>query len=207
MANGRTSRDRRAEILDIAGPLFLENGYQGTSMSQIAAAVGGSKGTLYAYFGNKESLFEAYMQMRVRSKAADVFEFPANTDDVSGVLTRLGHKFLELVTEESSRELLRLLYHEAPRFPEIGRIFYETCLLRGRAQLTAYLIQASDAGALRVPQPELAAEQFLTLCQAKLVMPVMLCVTQGIGPDETEAVIKAAVAMFLAAYGAPQSRA
>jgi len=207
MMNERTARDRRAEILDIAGPLFLEYGYQGTSMSQIAAAVGGSKGTLYAYFDNKESLFEAYMQMSVRQKSADVFEFPANLDDIPGALTRLGHKFLELVTEESSREMLRLLYHEAPRFPEIGRIFYETCLLRGRSQLTAFLIRANDAGALHAPDPELAAEQFLTLCQAKLVMPVMLCVTPNIGPDEAEAVIKAAVTMFLAAYGAPQSKA
>ena len=202
MAHELAPRDRRSEILAIAGQLFLENGYQGTSMSQIAAAVGGSKGTLYAYFDCKEKLFEAYMQMRVRLESVVVFEFPRTTENLPGVLTRLGFKFLEMITGEDSRALLRLLYHEAPRFPEIGRIFYNTCLLSGREQLTAYLMQAHAKGVLHVPNPALAAEQFLSLCQAQLLMEVMLCVQREIPAAEAEAVIQAAVSTFLVAYTA-----
>ena len=51
----------------------MEHGYQGTSMSRIAAAVGGSKGTLYSYFQNKEELFAAYMEARVHLRGAAVF--------------------------------------------------------------------------------------------------------------------------------------
>jgi hypothetical protein len=105
-----------------------------------------------------------------------------------------------LVTEESSVALLRVLYHEAPRFPEIGRIFYETCILRGGAQLSAYLAMAHESGGLRVPDPPLAAEQFLNLCHAKLVMPLMLCVIATITPVEAAEIVDSAVSVFLAAH-------
>jgi AcrR family transcriptional regulator len=202
MVHKHTTRDRRTEIQEIAGPLFLKNGYEGTSMSQIASAVGGSKATLYTYFDSKEKLFEAYMEMRVHQEAADVFEFPETTDTMRRVLTRFGLKFLDMTTGEESRTLLRLLYHEAPRFPEIGRIFYDLCLSSGRKRLTEYLIRAEAEGMLRVPDPVLAAEQFLTLCQAKIVMELMLCVQREISPNEAEEIVKAAVSTFLAAYAA-----
>lgn len=202
MANERLARDRRLEILDIAGALFLKNGYQGISMSQIAAAVGGSKGTLYAYFDCKEKLFEAFLQTRVRQEGANVFVFPQTADNLPDVLTRFGLKFLEMITGEDSRALLRLLYNEVPRFPQIGRIFYDTCLMSGRKQLTTYLTEADSEGVLRIPDPVLAAEQFLSLCQAKLFMAVMLCVQREIPASEAEAVIRAAVSTFMAAYAA-----
>jgi AcrR family transcriptional regulator len=202
MVRKHTTRDRRLEIQKIAGPLFLKDGYEGTSMSQIASAVGGSKATLYSYFSSKEKLFEAYMEMRVHQEAADVFEFPETADTMRSALTRFGLKFLEMTAGEDSRTLMRLLYHEAPRFPEIGRIFYDLCLSSGRKRLTEYLIRAAAEGMLRVPDPVLAAEQFISLCQAKIVMELMLCVQQEISPNEAEEIVKAAVSTFLAAYAA-----
>ncbi len=41
---------RRETILDVAAQWFLEHGYDGTTMSAIATALGGSKGTLWNYF-------------------------------------------------------------------------------------------------------------------------------------------------------------
>lgn len=200
MGQGRRPRDRRAEILEIAGPLFLENGYQGTSMSQIAAAVGGSKGTLYSYFKNKEELFAAYLEQGVRTRGLVVFTFPEHTDNLAEVLTILGRRYLELITEAPAVAMLRILYHESPHFPEIGRIFYETCILRTRQQLADYLFRANARGVLDIRDPSFAAEQFLTLCQADLLIPVMLCVKPEIRPEEVGKVVAAAVSMFLAAY-------
>ena len=53
---------RRQAILDIARESFVTDGFAATSMSAIAAKLGGSKGTLYNYFRSKEELFEAIMQ-------------------------------------------------------------------------------------------------------------------------------------------------
>ena len=51
--------ERRRAIVAIARDHFFEHGYAGTSMSAIAAALGGSKGTLWSYFRSKEELFAA----------------------------------------------------------------------------------------------------------------------------------------------------
>ena len=52
----RSARKRRA-IVEAATTLFLENGYRGTSMDQIAAVARVSKQTVYKHFSDKEALF------------------------------------------------------------------------------------------------------------------------------------------------------
>ncbi|MDR3045663.1 MAG: TetR/AcrR family transcriptional regulator [Desulfovibrio sp.] len=200
MAQGHPSRDRRSRILEIAGGLFLEHGYQGTSMSQIAAAVGGSKGTLYAYFSSKESLFEAYLHDRTQAEAW-VFKLPDHAKDPESVLTILGKRFLKLIVDETSIALLRLFYHESPRLPEIGRIFYETCILKFKGQFEAYLATAHSSGLLDIPCTSTAADHFFALCESPFHMPLMLCIRQGITDDEAEIAIQNAVTVFIKAYG------
>src|SRR5262245_3793367 len=50
---------RRQAMLQAAGELFLEHGFEGTSVSDVVKRSGGSLATLYAWFGSKEGLFEA----------------------------------------------------------------------------------------------------------------------------------------------------
>src|SRR6266550_287247 len=62
---------KRAEIVAIAQNLFFREGYAGTSMSQLAAALGGSKTTLYNYFQAKEDLLLAVVEDVVEPKPDD----------------------------------------------------------------------------------------------------------------------------------------
>src|SRR4026208_346391 len=55
-------RDRRGAIIGVARRSFLNNGYAATTMSSIAAELGGSKGTLWSYFPGKEELFAAVLR-------------------------------------------------------------------------------------------------------------------------------------------------
>lgn len=199
MARGRPPRDRRKEILDIAGTLFLENGFQGTSMSRIAAALGGSKGTLYAYFNSKEELFEAYLHDLVQTEAASLV-LPDHSEDMVSVLTAYGRRYLELFVSEASVALMRILYHEVARFPEIGRSFYEACIQSGRTPLANYLGRANGAGVLDVPDPEMAADQFYSLCEAPIVMPIMLGMREEADAEAINKAVDAAVAVFFRAY-------
>src|SRR5882757_6223376 len=63
-ASPRRRDERRDHILDVARDAFLSTGYADTSMSAIAARLGGSKGTLYNYFKSKDELFNAYVERR-----------------------------------------------------------------------------------------------------------------------------------------------
>jgi AcrR family transcriptional regulator len=69
---------QRGVLLDRAFDLFADQGYAATSMRQLAAGLEVSTGTLYHYFGNKESIFEHMIQ---RLSARDVL---AATGDISG---------------------------------------------------------------------------------------------------------------------------
>lgn len=64
----RAARER--EILEAAAEIFGERGYQGTSMDDIAAAVGVSKPLVYQYYGSKDRLFLACLS-RLRSQLLD----------------------------------------------------------------------------------------------------------------------------------------
>lgn len=54
----RKANLRRAALIDAAGKLFVEKGYEATTMDEIAAAAGFAKGTLYHYFANKADLLQ-----------------------------------------------------------------------------------------------------------------------------------------------------
>ena len=67
------SEERRRAIIEVARQVFTELGFETTSMSQIAARVGGSKATLYNYFSSKDELFAAVIEEFGRQKIADAF--------------------------------------------------------------------------------------------------------------------------------------
>ena len=52
---------RKNEILDAAGILFTEKGYDNTSVTDIMNAVGIAKGTLYHHYKSKEDILNALM--------------------------------------------------------------------------------------------------------------------------------------------------
>lgn len=56
-----TGQERRSEILDIAASLFARNGFHGTSMDDLGAAVGLSGPALYRYFAGKEAILSAML--------------------------------------------------------------------------------------------------------------------------------------------------
>src|SRR3979490_1922637 len=93
-AGGRveTAGQRRERIVRLAAPLFLKKGYDNVSIDEIIGVVGGSKATIYAWFGGKEGLFEAV----VRQKCQDVTVAIAvdTKGSLQAQLTQIGHSFL-----------------------------------------------------------------------------------------------------------------
>jgi AcrR family transcriptional regulator len=72
---------RRPLVLDAAFGLFLERGYEGTSMDAVAAAAGVTKPVVYACYASKEELFEALLQ-REEARVLDTVQgsLPADVD-------------------------------------------------------------------------------------------------------------------------------
>jgi AcrR family transcriptional regulator len=198
----RLDRDARREaILDVASDVFLEEGYANATMSTIAARVGGSKGTLYNYFKNKEELFAAYVVRHCAWQRDAMFEIESELGDIREALIKTGRIYLSIVLSDFSMANFRVIVAEAQRTPEIGLAFYEAGPRSGSKRLGAVLQKAIDGGQLKLDDPVHAARQFIGLCQNHLLKARLCNAMAEPTPEEIDREVLPAVNMFLAAYG------
>lgn len=189
---------RRAAIVDAAREVFLKNGYGATTMSAIAARVGGSKTTLWAYFPDKSALFAAVVDELVE-RFGQALDMPLDPQlALQEALSLFGQGLMGIVTQPEIVALHRLVVGEAGRFPELGTLFYERGPRRGKATLAAYLAAKMQQGALRCGDPEQAARQFVALCQANSQQQRLLNLPGA--HTDVAGDVAAAVAAFLPAW-------
>src|SRR5271170_275394 len=191
---------KRRQIVDGARAIFLAQGFDAASMSDIARAAGVSKGTLYVYFENKEQLFEAIVHEECLVHAEGAFDFDHGNHDVEAVLTRLGSAYLGFLCTAEKASALRTVAAIADRMPEIGRVFYETGPAVGIAKLAAYLRAQTQAGVLAIDDDEVAAAQFLESCKSTLFMPVLFNFGEAPQVDSIKYVVAIAARTFMRAY-------
>jgi AcrR family transcriptional regulator len=72
---GNEDNSKRRQILDGARKVFMNLGFDGASMNEIARSAGVSKGTLYVYFADKCRLFEAIVEAEALEQGQVVFNF------------------------------------------------------------------------------------------------------------------------------------
>jgi AcrR family transcriptional regulator len=196
--------ERRDSIIKVAREAFAEDGYAGTSMSSIAARLGGSKGTLYCYFKSKEELFIAVVEKKCEKilamlNAAEI----ESGGDLRATLKNFGEHFLELILSDESIATFRLATAECARFPEIGRAIYNSGVRQNLHRMTEFLTHAKELGQLRSDADvTVAAEQFLDLCTAGIHRRRLWNVTPAPTPKEIRSNITHAVSTFMRAFGA-----
>lgn len=198
---GRAARKRRV-ILDAATGLFLERGYAGTSMDEVAAAASASKQTLYKHFHDKERLFEAVvLRTAERSDRFVATVVPAlqDADDAAAALEALARTYVATVMDPRVVQLRRLLIAEAARFPDLARTYYEQVPRRVLQALADGLEGLNDRGALRLAHAPTAATHLAFLIVGLPLDQAMFCVEAG--PEQAEALAMAGVRAFLQAYG------
>jgi AcrR family transcriptional regulator len=182
------------QIMDGARTVFLSAGFDGASMNDIARAAGVSKGTLYAYFTSKDELFEAIIRAEYAQSAERLCTFKREGD--------FGVRLILRMSEPSHMSLARVVIAAVEKFPNIGRTFFESGPLFGATRLANELSALEAAGALKIPDPERAAWQFVDLCQSYVYKRLLFGVVESLSPEEIEASVKAGVEVFFRAYGA-----
>jgi AcrR family transcriptional regulator len=188
---GRTRPDERREhILAVAAEAFALEGYGTTSMSSIAARLGGSKATLYKYFTSKEELFEAVMQRRCAAIVAPFRDLADAEGDPVALLMAFGTLFLQQLCLPDAIETYRTVHGEAMRFPEIAEAFFTNGPEAIYSALIPALTRLDASGAIDCPEPRLAAGQFLGMVRGDLHMRV----TCGLMPPPPLAEIERQVA-------------
>src|SRR5262249_9980249 len=197
---GRSARKRKA-ILEAATAAFLQNGYLGTNMDEIATAAGVSKQTVYKHFSDKEQLFTEIIyetmgrviDQLVRGATLSVPE----SGDVERDLVALARQLIASIWHPDVLRLRRLVIGEAGRFPHLGEAYFKQGFERGIAAVATTIERLADAGRLHLDNPQLAAQHL-----AGLILWVPLNRAMFTGDDEPPADIDhfatAGVPAFLA---------
>ncbi len=201
-AAGQDNRKRR-QILDGAYRMFMGQGFDATSMGDIAREAGVSKGTLYVYFESKERLFQELIREEKARQFPAIFTIDPDEADVRAVLTRVGRQFARFITASHVVMATRTVIAMAERMPDIANEFFEEGPRLCAGQLVDYFTAQIAAGRLAIDDTYLAAAQFLDLTQTTLSRPLMFGARERPSEEQIDAVVDSAVDMFLAAYRGP----
>jgi AcrR family transcriptional regulator len=194
---------KRRQIMEGARTVFLASGFDGASMNDVARVSGVSKGTLYVYFASKEQLFEALIREERRQQAERLTDFSLEDSDVRGSLFKFGCRLIEMMSRPDTLAHVRTVIAASAKFPQLGRAFYEAGPCYGASRLSTYMRRMNEEGVLKITDVDRAAWQFLELCQAGTFKPLLFRMTDELPMAQIEAGVRAAVDVFMAAYGAP----
>jgi TetR/AcrR family transcriptional regulator, mexJK operon transcriptional repressor len=201
---GRRLRpDKREAILRAAGEIFDVEGYERTSIDAVAARSGVSKPTIYNHFGSKEQLFRDHVAytaqvLNVRITEA-VHEIDPGCREWRQVLSKAALQLAECQRSPCSISLTRQLHAAVGRDPSVYRYVADNAAGPVLVLLSGKLAQLDEAGHLSVPDPALAARQFLALISAELPEMSRLG-SVPINDDDFSRAVMAGLETFLRAF-------
>lgn len=194
-----TDTSKRRQIIDGARKVFLDLGFDGASMGEIARAAGVSKGTLYVYFADKNRLFEAIVEEESLEQGKLAFNFDPERD-VTTTLMEFGRAFIQVLCRPGGGSSTRTVMAIAERMPEVGRRFYHNVIAHTINRFAAYLEARTRLGELAIEDFELAATQFMEMCKGSLFLPFIFQAAPAPSPERITEVVGSATRLFLAGY-------
>ena len=196
---GEDNNAKRRQIVDGGRRVFMNLGFDGASMGEIARAAGVSKGTLYVYFADKIGLFEAIVEQETLEQGEAAFDFDLD-GSVETTLRQFGQAYIQVLCRPGGGSAVRTVMAIAERMPDVGRRFYENVLMLTIKRLGSYLEAKVASGELAIPDCNLAANQFMETCKATLFLPYIFQAAPAPSSDDIQRVVDSGVRMFLATY-------
>jgi len=206
---GRPPKELEGEveerILNAAHKVFLERGFEGSSVDEIALAARAGKPTIYARIGDKRALFTAVVMRDVVGRIAQFKSDVPSDGTIEQRLVRVAISMLQWTLESERMSLLRLAVAEVNRFPEIA-----SQVSRAAQQLSTEvairflgeMAQTDEIGNLPAFAPDriaFTARAFLDLIVLPMLLRGLFEQKVDVLGEESQAHVKRRVPFFLAA--------
>jgi AcrR family transcriptional regulator len=193
------NQQRRQRLLDVATALFMAKGFDNTSLDQVVAQAGGSKQTVYRYFGSKQGLFYAVIE-HVTDQVIGVYSLEqASVEDYAEVLRAFAENYMSFVLGDQGRDLARaVISHSlvsndvAEKFLELGPDRY--------VRLASYFDRLVEAGKLQMDDTTLAATQWLGALRGDYHVRRLVDARYQCTSEQIKEAADAATEMFIRAY-------
>jgi len=159
------AKAKRRQILDTARPLFLAQGFEGTTMDAITAARG-SRRTLCRYYPSKEDLLgDMVHQMPVgradRSPRRIQQLTIESRDNLERVLFGIASSMMNSHQESDYQQLLRIIIAEGARVPALRDQFVDAVVIPGEAFLSSIIVRARQQGVVKVDDTDAVIRLFV----------------------------------------------
>ena len=156
---------KREAILRAASDSFFAHGFAASSIEQIAADAGVSKVTVYNRFGDKRGLFTATVERECENirGSMEVPQIPSGS--LRDRLTAIGEAMVTFLSRPKMVQFERRVAAETEHEPAVGAAFLAAGPHRMKKAFAALLQAMHEAGDIEIDDPELAAEQFASMCK------------------------------------------
>lgn len=201
MIRSPVTKSKRQSILDAAKQAFLAHGYSNVSMEAIAEAAPVSKPTLYSHFKSKQDLFAAVIAGQCESLLGTLERSPSEFQDPVTGLKAIAREIVDLIYASQSLKLYRLIIAEQQHFPELGPQVYRSSAEPVLRQLSSYLAELRASGVLKITDVAVSSRLFLSMLKGDEHFRCLLGVQSGLNEAEKDAMIDAAVSLFLKGHG------
>lgn len=198
-ARGRPAGLTGAALLEVARGVFLEFGYGGASMDEVAKRAKISKSSLYREHPSKRALYAAVVHAWAqagRDAMRPSLEKLRGSGDLRRGLIELAETMRAGILSPPVLEMRRLVTAEAQSQPEVARVYLEESWNTNIRNLGETLEEFANRGALRLDDPDAAAEQFTWLVIGASLNARLL------GTAAESPSVEGAVDLFLAGYAA-----
>lgn len=154
--------ERCTLFLDVAEDLFLKYGYNHISLDQIVEQAGGSKSTIYKYFGNKKGLFLAMCQIHCDCFVEQMEKvFFHQQQDITKQLRDVLLELSAIFGAKDRSSFMLLIVQTAQDNPDIAQELYNIGAYRMQALLAEYLENAHKQNLIYCENPKLSARYLL----------------------------------------------
>jgi AcrR family transcriptional regulator len=197
------TEEKKNAIIAGATEVFLERGFEATSMSHIATASGLTKPTLYSYFASKESLFAEVMKHVATNALSDAFGQLDKERTLDEALKVFGENFISTMLQPELIKLRGIIMSEGSR-SELGALLFSQGISSGINHLAAYLSFHMQNGILCNARPETAAAHLMGTLESEYQNHFLGIEKNPPSREKIRKSVEDAVAFFLRGY-APAS--
>ncbi|MGG7049172.1 MULTISPECIES: TetR/AcrR family transcriptional regulator [unclassified Campylobacter] len=201
MAISKKGKKRYEAVIEAAHELFLQNGYEKTSLNQIVSKSGGSLASVYKFFENKEKLFAIILEREVEKFQAEVDEISGlkQSTDLSDFLNKFGLVYLEIFYKPESAKFLRIIISETYKNKELGKLTADLFTNSTINFLSTFFKKPEISNKLKEFDPQILAFNFCALIREPFFMQTLIL---GEEPDpiskkEKKQIVADIVEMFL----------
>lgn len=173
----KTAQTRQA-LVRAALELFIEQGYRGTPVSDVAARAGVAKGTVYRHFADKQAMFAGVISDVLDDRVAALRAAQPNEgESLRAFLSRVVTPVLATVEGSPWMGLIRLVMTEGRESPEVADIYRQRVLDPVAEQIRRWAQSAEERG--EINSDALQRAPLLLLSPA-----ILATMWSGLYPDE-----------------------